>query len=205
MAPESAPLQIHIHLVDGNVLRYEQHDPIAKEAIIKNLQPTKVFDERQIMIAGGYTVTGYSTSAVVRVDLMMEGLPEFRFGPEMANLSEITKDDFNERYRPEEGESLKRKRPWTVGETFSGLAELELLNGTSIFLEFETTLRSKLDQRLVLQHFLSGSGLYCRRHGGGASFINTATVVRWTLFPGPPEAPQNAWIAHFTGAKKIVA
>jgi hypothetical protein len=202
MPAEPGPLQIQLHLVDGNLATYEQTDPIAVGSILREVQPAKVFSERQILIAGGFTVSGYSTASVVRVDFVGEDVPDYRLGPEMNRLEEISRDAFEAGRVAGDDESRKRKRAWTVGETFSGFAELELNNGAFVFLEFESTLRSKLDQRLVLQHFLAGSGLYCKRLGGGASFINTAAVVRWTLFPGPPEAPQNAWVAHYAGASK---
>ena len=197
MVISMTPLEIILHLNDGSVLKYVQDQADIIHATLKKFEPHKVFADPQIIIAGRYTITGYRSSAVARIDLVMEGLPPWPFGHDITHMAEIGEDDFKREIESGEDGSRTRERKWRAGDSYHEFAEVELANGTSVYLEIRATYGPTFEQRSVIHKFIAGSGVYCLRHGGGAVFLNPVNIARWTLFPGPPEAPKDALKAHF--------
>lgn len=197
MTTTNSPLKIHVHLTDGRLHTYVHGDPDKARQFLDGLHPRKVFAEPQILIAGEYTVTGYRCSAITRIDLVLDGMPDWSFPNEVAEIREMSEQAFLQKYQPgDEDASKRRQRSWKPGEPVEAFAEFELAGGKKVFMEYLSVREQALEQRAHLQHFIEGP-ITGRRLGGGVLLLNPANVLRWTIFPGPPEAPRTAWSAHF--------
>lgn len=201
MSSVFAELQIQIHLHDGRVMTYQQDDADVAAKILAGVQPAKLFAERQLLIAGAYSLSGFTSDSVVRVDFIIDELPKWPFPHGLTDAVEIPKEEFNRHYVPEDDESLKREKEWKEGEEVHSYGEFELNSGKSVFAEFESVRRGGIEQRQTAHNFLTGSGFHIRRRDRGVMILNPVNIARWTIFPGPPTTPKNAWPAHYKGAE----
>lgn len=196
MSETSSSLEIRIHLTNGNVESFVQSDHAAIRQILDNLQPQKIFSQRNLILAGSFSMTAYACSAITMVELVMDGFPEWPFPHGTKDIREITKDEFWERYRPGQDEKFVREQPRKVGETQVGYSELELTSGKHIYSEVQAEVSPQLDRIHYINQLLSASCVFARRHGGGVTLVNMANVARFGFHPGPPETPKTAWPAH---------
>ena len=195
-ASSPVSLEIHFHLTNGAVEKFVQSDHAAIEAIVGNVQPQRVFTQPHLIVAGKYSMTVYSCSAITRVDFVMEGFPDWPFPLGVEDIQEITEEEFWERFRPEEDEKFLREQARPVGQPTVGWIQVELVSGERVFVEVHTKAVGHLDQLRLITQIFTAASLYARRKGGGISFINPANIVRSTFTPGPAEAPKTAWAAH---------
>jgi hypothetical protein len=184
-------LEIHVHGIDGQVAAFVQSDPAAAAALLAHIQPGRVFTQSHLTIASEHSVTFFPCAAVARIDLVMDTFPDWPFYHGVSNILEITEEEFQERYRPEEREA---EPPGALVVRFT---ELELTSGERLVVEVHSREipRTAVDQAMFVQQILSAPSLYARRLGGGAILLNPAQILRMTVYPGPPETPPNAWAA----------
>jgi hypothetical protein len=121
----------------------------------------------------------------------MEGYPDWEFHFGISEIQEITEEEFRQRYHPEQ---YGPQHPLPPGAPIVAYAEIELADGERTFSEVHTHAEARLpvEQSMYLQQILTAPSLYTRRRGGGAILINPASIVRLTLYPGPPSVPPNA-------------
>lgn len=195
MSAIPSTLEIHVHSVDGHVSRYVQKDPAAVRAVFEHIQPARVFEQRQFVVAGGHSLAIFPCAAIVRVDLVMEGYPDWEFHHSLSLVQQITEEEFRQRYRPE---PAVREPVLPPGAPVIAFAEIELADGERIITEVHTHAEARLpiEQSMFFQQILTAPSLYLRRRGGGAILINPASIVRLTLYPGPPTVPANALAAE---------
>ena len=196
MSAIPSTLEIRIHLVNGKVEKFVQDDPQAIAILLTNIQPAKLFSQPHLVIAGKYSMTLYSCSAITMVELVMDGFPDWTFPLGIEDIRQITEEEFWQRFRPEEDQRFVREQPRKVGEAMVGFMEIELRSGERTFVELHSKVPGKLDQLHVISQLASAPCLYSRRMGGGVSFVNPANIVRFTFNPGPPETSTTAWPAH---------
>jgi hypothetical protein len=184
-------LELHIHSVDGHVARFVQTEPGAVRRLFDHIQPSKIFEQRQLVVASGHSLALFPCTAIVRVDLVMEGFPDWEFHHGISNIQEITEEEFRQRYHPER---IDADPPLPPGAPVVAYAEIELADGERIFSEVHTHVEARLpiEQSMFLQQLLTAPSLYSRRRGGGAIVINPASIVRVTFYPGPLTVPPNA-------------
>ena len=198
----TALLEIHVHLVNGSISRFVQDEPVEIDRILNHIHPEKVFNQPTIVIAGRHSMTALPTSAVARIDFVMDGFPGWEFHRNLKDAVQITHEELRERYIPIAETSTRTDMAVPEGEVVTAFAEAELMGGERLYVEVQLTAdrRTPLERGMLLHQIFTGSSLYARRRGGGGILINPANVVRITLYPGPPETPPNAWPArHLTG------
>src|SRR5579872_7018018 len=132
-------LEIHIHLVDGSIGRFVQDDPAEARKLLEAIQPGKVFQQRDLVIAGRYSLTVYPCTAVARVDFIMDGHPGWPFHRNVRDAMQITHEEFQERFLPTAKDEERTARIVTPGETVVAYAEAELLNAERLFVELRLT------------------------------------------------------------------
>lgn len=193
-----AKLEIQVHLSDGSINRFTQTEPDKIRQTLDNIQPERVFAQRQIILSTESSLTVYPSSAVARLDLVMDGFPGWAFHHNVCDIEEITPGEFHERIA-------------LIGDTChpyvesSGsrhvYGEMELTNGERLFREVHLRPQNAdaqpdilgIEQSLFLQQMFSLPGLYCKRNGGGAVLVNSAHLLRMTFYPHLATAPENAW------------
>jgi hypothetical protein len=187
-------LELHVHSVDGHVARFRQNDAAAVLTLLDHIQPGRIFSQRHLMIVGGGSLNVFPSAAVARVDLVMNGFPDWQFHWGITDVLEITEAEFQQRYHPED-EGQGQPPP---GAPVVAYGEMELVNGARIFAEVHTHVEVRLpvEQGLFVQQILTAPSLYGRRRGGGAFLINPAHIVRLAFYPGPSTTPPNALAAE---------
>jgi hypothetical protein len=196
--PALASVEIQIHLIDGSVSRFVVDKPGAAPDLIASIQPNKLFTQRNILIAGSRSMTAYPTAAVARVDFVMDGFPGWQFYHNLQDVMQITHEEFLARFNPENVDVDRTDRVVVPGDTSVAWGDIELNNAERLYTEarFVAQPAMPIDRSMLFEQLFESHYLYSRRRGGGAILINPANIVRLTFYPGPPETPRNAWVAH---------
>jgi hypothetical protein len=191
MSAIPSSLELHIHSLDGHVARFVQTEPEAVRRLFEHIQPGHIFEQRQLVVTSRHSMAIFPCAAIVRVDLVMEGFPDWEFHHGISNIQEITEEEFGQRYQPER---YHADHPLPPGAPVIAYAEIELAEGERIFSEVHTHIEARLpvEESIFLQQILSAPSLYSRRRGGGAILVNPASIVRLTFYPGPLTTPPNA-------------
>ena len=189
-------LEIRVHLINGDVSRFVQDDPEAAAALLSGIDPTRLFEQRELIIQDHGATTVFPWSAVVRVDLVMNDYPKWPFPHGVDRVVEITAEEFQEKYTHHTTHSLPDERP-LAGTPLTTYVEAELINREKLYLAVHGRVELEglipVDQSLRLHRFLHGPALYCQRKGSGAILINAESIVRLIYCPRPPETLPNAW------------
>jgi hypothetical protein len=191
MSALPAYVEIHVHSIDGYVSAFVQNDSEAVRRLLDHVQPNKIFEQRQLVVASAHSMTVFPCASIARVDLVMDGYPDWEFHFGVSSVQEITEEEFRQRYRPRRDPDPRLLPP---GAPVTVFAEIELANGERLFTEIHTHLEARLplEQSIFFQQLLTAPSLYSRKLGGGAILLNPATIVRLTFYPGPPNTPPNA-------------
>src|SRR5438128_1933514 len=91
-------LELHVHSVDGHVARFGQNDAAAVLTLLDHIQPGRIFSQRHLMIVGGGSLNVFPSAALARVDLVMNGFPDWPFHWGITDVREITETEFRQRY-----------------------------------------------------------------------------------------------------------
>lgn len=187
------PLEIHIHLEDRRITKYVQSDPESARNILDHIQPGKFFAQRQLIIQGIQSMTALQCSRIVRVDLITSDPPHWPFHNQTESITEISEQEFAERYRPGGPIALPSGQVGTL------YAEMEMTSSERIFFELRVHGQSEeilpLDQGVFIQQMFAGTGMHAHRRGGGWILVNPANILRFTTYPGPQSAPPGSWRA----------
>jgi hypothetical protein len=190
-------LEIQVSLSNGKVYHFVQNDPTIVQKTLDHIQPNKLFSPANLSIGGDHSLSTVLSSAVVRIDLIGNNLPEWPFYHGTANIEQITPQQFQERYRPEDFTPARVETAQINQDLISVFGEIELLNGDHLLLQVHTHLQMRLplEQGIFIQQLFTASGLHARRQDGGYIFLNPHNIACLTLHPGPPDIPPGAWVA----------
>jgi hypothetical protein len=177
-------LCLNIHPVEGPVSSFVEEDPDAIDRLLEKLHPARIFAHRHLLITDDHSITIFPCKAIARVDLLMEGAPPWPFEGGIADLVEITEEEFARRARPGQDERPGLGR---AGGPVAALAEIELANRERLFWEIHLDRKPRLtlEQSLFWRYLPPPPSMHCRRREGGAVIVNPAQVVRWSYYPGP--------------------
>jgi hypothetical protein len=196
--------EILVYGIDSHVSRFAVSDPQASRHLLERVHPARVFAQRNLVLTGDTSTTIFPCAAVVRVDLIMDGYPDWSFHHHVSDMVEITEAEWQEQFHPE-GMTRLRANPPKVGDPFTLLTDITLANAERIFVQCELHVpelieapiwtMTPLDHSLMAQHLLTEPSVYIRRRGGGAILLNSANVVRLNFHSGLVDIP-NAWPAN---------
>lgn len=184
-------LEIHVHLVNGHVEKFNQLDPDKLREHFRDLQPNKIFSLRHLSIDTPDGVFAYPTHAICRIEYLMDWTPAWA-QTKGRDVTVITAEEFRENRKESRltREDIKGLKP---GDNFTGHSVVELENGDKVYLRLETTVPAKLDQRLIIAQILQSGTLMGKLKEGGVGFINGDKIVRIAFYPGVPELSPDAW------------
>ena len=192
-------LEIRIHGADGQSETFVQDDTVIADAILKNAQPGRLFGLEKIVIAGTHSLTAFVPAKVLRIDFVQEGLACWAFPTGIIDAIELSENEFRSKVHLDDLDNLqKRAQVRTPGDFAVGFLDIEMLGGGHIFLGVEFVVGLPLEQLQRLNLLLSTPSVHFRLREGGFAALNLAHLVRFTVYPGPPQAPANAWPAHHT-------
>jgi hypothetical protein len=207
MSDVAAPLEIHVHLVDGSIIGFQQPDPELAKQIIASTRPEKLFSQPQLRLAGEAYATLFPMAAVARLDFIGEELAGWGDGRELSHMEQITKEEF-EQHRLDAGPRPPREGQEPPGdEPLILYREIVLTNGERVYSAAHLSpprehaadgpRAAAIDLSMMIRHELDGPALGCRRAGGGVILINPHNVLRLTVHPGPPEVAPGSWAAEW--------
>lgn len=193
---QSERLEIQICMVDGGQFDYfvEEQDEVAR--ILQSIQSTRVFTQKQILLAGLYSMAGFQAEDITRLDLITSSPPEWPQSRGIRELQEVSEEILDRRALPRQHDMRREEAVARPGEVLETFAEFAMADGRRICLRMVTDADGAIDRRTQLTQFFSGPGFHLSRRGGGVSLINPRHILRWVLYPGPAEVPASAWRAH---------
>lgn len=195
--PQKSLLEIHVHLEDGRVTKFEQNDPLLAQKLLDNLQPTRLFAQKILLFGSTDSLNAFQLTQVVRIDLIASNVPDYPFYNGVLDIQQITPDEFKQRYHPQTFVALRQAAQDSPGEPITVFSEMELVNGERVFMQVCVKLEERLplEQGIFVSQLFSAHGLHGRRRDGGILIINPANIVRFTLYPAPPAVPPGTWEA----------
>ncbi len=192
------PLEIHIHLEDGRIVRFVQQDAELAKQQLAHLQPTKLFAQPLIMLGGADSLTTFQMTQVARIEFIAEHTPDYPFYNGVLDIQQITPDEFRARYSAKTFAALRQEAQTIPDKPITVFSEMELVNGERLFFQVcvKVEERLPLEQGMFVSQLFGAHGLHARRSGGnGISVVNPANIARFTLYPSPPILPPGTWQA----------
>ena len=190
-------MEIRIHTCGGSVETFCQDDPVLADRILKEIRPATVFAADVITIAGDYSLTTFAASRVNRVDLVAKDFALWKHPADILDVVELTEDEFRERSHLDDPVRLeKRQSPKQPGEFALVFGEVEMADGSRIFLAAKIMVALPVERLQRLRTLFSAPAVHFRLRQGGATILNLKNLVRVTFNPGPDRAPIGAWPAH---------
>ena len=186
-------MEILLHTIDGGVTRLVQDDDALAEQIFQSIHPNRLFSQPHLTVVAGGALHSFSTSAIARIDILTDKVFEFPLPENIVSIRAISTPEFQERF-PFDG------LPKRSGHT-SVFAEFAIVKSAPQFVEITLLHRPRLenganpiDSSLALQHRLASSVFFFEREGGVA-LLNSAHLLRMSLYPAPLTPPAGAWVA----------
>lgn len=193
---EARPLEIRFQLVDGSVANFFQPDPETAESIWSRIKVAHPFARPRIVVADEYSKSVFVCSQINRIDFVFEGSDLSQIPKDHTELVELSEREFRARVPVEEPQRLdKRVRPRRAGDLLVSFLHLRMRGGSHVYLMKEALIRLPVENYSFMQRFLSGGSYSIRLRGGGHGFLNLANLVGYTVYPGVPEIPNDAWMA----------
>ena len=191
------PLEIHIHLEDGRIVRFIQQDEELARQQLAHLQPTKLFAQPLMMFGSADSLTMFQLSQVARVEFIAEKTPDYPFYHAVLDIQQITPDEFRARYHPQTFATLREKALATPDIPITVFSEMELVNGERLFFQVcvKVTERLPLEQGIFVSQLFNAHGIHARLPGGGIVIVNPANIARFTIYPSPSTLPPGTWQA----------
>ncbi|EEF62906.1 hypothetical protein [Pedosphaera parvula] len=189
-------LQIRFHLADGSIQEFLQDNETAARRIFENLRPAQLFKQARIMIAGTYSMTAFIPSHISKIDLVAADLACWEFPAKLSDVVELSEAKFRELSGLDTETLEKRGQTRIPGDSFVAFLDLEMRSAKHVYLMIEGAVDLPAERFSRLQLLLSNTHLHARLPEGGLCIVNLANLVRFTVYPGPAEAPMDAWCAH---------
>lgn len=189
-------MEIVLYLVDGSIHRFKQDDASSIAKILDSLQPPRVFNQKQLLIAGSYFTAGYPTATITRLDLVGGDVGSLRHSVGIVDIEEISERELDLYAKPRFSDTRRSEVVVNVGEATDTVAEINLTDTQRIGLKVRYQAEAAIDRRQLLNSFTGGHPIHARRRGGGLVFINPANVIRFAFYPGLPDMPPTSLPLH---------
>ena len=197
MKIKTSPLEIRIHGVRGTVETFIQPDAALADRIFKSVKPARLFAANKVVIAGTYSLTAFVPARLTRIDFIAEGVACWKFPVGISDLIELSEDEFREHaHRGDPEHSEKRDQRRVSGDLHVGFLEIEMVGGQHVFLGLESLVELPAERLKRVNFLLSAPSLHFRLRQGGIGVLNLGNLARFTAYPGPSQAPADAWPAH---------
>ena len=190
-------LTIRFHLADGSLQTFFQENETAAQRILQSLRPAQLFKQGRIMLAGTYSMTAFVPAHLTKVDFVCQDFGGWEFPSGLSDIVELGEPAFRESSGLDDPvRQEKRNHQHQPGDPTVTFIDLEMASGRHYYLMIGGVSDLPAERFSRLQLLLSGSNLHARIPEGGVTLFNLGKLVRFTIYPGPREAPIDAWPAH---------
>jgi len=190
MINTAAVLEIRVHLEDGHVIKFMQHDPLIASDILEAIHPNHLFTAPQLLIGSDHVLTAFQPRLLIRVDIITALEPSWASSSLALNTREITEDEFDTRCHPDSDIQLLPNQELVVFGVW------ETIHGNRIFLQTHLTgleeKRLPVEVGLLIQKVMTSNGLLARGREVDYLILNPARMLRYTSYVGLQEMPVNA-------------
>ncbi|MEO8426540.1 MAG: hypothetical protein ABI651_05430 [Verrucomicrobiota bacterium] len=188
---------IRVHLTDGSVESFAQDDEAEAQKLWDKIEPSRLFAQSRLVLAGEHSKSVYVTAQIVRVDFIQESNECWEFPGGYSDIVELSEEDFRKHARLDQPERMaRRNEPTPVGDLLVSFLKLHLAGGKPLFLMIEFPVKLPVENHSFMQFMLSKSGFHMRLCGGGIGVVNLANLLGYTIYPGVPQLPADTWLAE---------
>lgn len=190
-------LEIRFHFADGSRETFVQPDVDMAENILRQINPSDLFTQPRIVIADDYSKSVFVCSQINRIDFVHAGDGFSHIPDDHVDLVELTEAEFH-RHVPLKNPSRldKRAQHRRVGDLQVSFHNLRMRGGSHVYLMKETLVKLPAESQSYMQRWLSKGALAVRLPRGGQSVLNLANLIGYSVYPGVPEIPSDAWMAQ---------
>jgi hypothetical protein len=195
--PAKPGFLIRVHLTDGSVESFAVVDKTEAEKIWEAVDPSRLFTQPRLVLAGEHSKSVYACAQILRVDFVQETFECWQFPGGYADVVELSEDDFRKHaHLDQPARMAKRKHPTPVGDLLVSFLKLHMTGGRPIFLMVELPVKLPAESQSFMQFLLSKSGFHMRLAGGGTGVVNLAHLAGYSAYPGVPQVPSDSWLAE---------
>jgi hypothetical protein len=188
---------IRVHLTDGSVESFAQSDEVEAQKLWDKIEPSHLFTQSRLVLAGEHFKSVYVTEKIVRVDFIQKSNECWEFPGGYSDIVELTEEDFRKHARLDQPELMaKREQPTPVGDLLVSFVKLHLADGKPLFLMIEFPVKLPVENHAFMQFMLSKKGFHMRLCGGGIGVVNLGNLLGYTIYPGVPQVPADSWIVE---------
>lgn len=192
---QKTALVIRVHLTDGSVDSFAQMDEVEAEKLWDKIEPSRLFSQPRLVLAGEHSKSVFVTAQIVRVDFVQAGNECWDFPGGYADVVELSEEDFRRHAHLDQPESMaKRNEPTPVGDLLVSFLKLNLAGGKPLFLMVEVPVKLPAENHSFMHFMLSKSGLHMRLREGGIGVVNLANLLGYVVYPGVPQIPADTWL-----------
>jgi hypothetical protein len=188
---------IRVHLTDGSVESFAQNDEGEAQKLWDKIEPSRLFTQPRLVVAGEHSKSVFVTTQIVRVDFIRASNDCWEFPGGYSDIVELSEDDFREHARLDKPELMpKRAQPTPVGDLLVSFVSLHLAGAKALFLMIEFPVRLPIESHSFMQFMLSKGAFHMRLCGGGIGVVNLGNLLGYTVYPGVAQIPADSWLAE---------
>jgi hypothetical protein len=188
---------IRVHLTDGSVESFAPRDEAQAQAIWERIEPSHLFAQPRVVLAGEHYKSVFVSSHILRVDFIQESFECWQFPGGYADVVELSEAEFKKHAHLDQPELMaKREQPTPIGDLLVSFLKLRMVGGTSLFLMAEFPVKLPAENQSFMQFLLAKGGFHMRLRGGGIGVINLANLAAYTVYPGVAQVPSDTWLAE---------
>ncbi len=188
---------VRVHLTDGSVESFSQPDEAIAREIWQSVEPSRLFTQPRLVIAGTHSKSVFVPSEIVRIDFIKQGYTCWAFPEGYADVVELSEADFRNHAHLDQPELMpKREQPTPVGDLLVSFLKLSFKSNPPIFLMMELSVKLPAENQSFMRFLLSKTGFHMRLRGGGIGVVNLANLAGYTVYPGVAQIPADSWIAE---------
>jgi len=110
-------------------------------------------------------------------------------------MVELTEAEFRERaFLDDPARAEERDQPRPVGDLLVSFIELLFVGNTRVFVMVEGLVKLPTESHTFMNFLLSKRGAQVRQRSGGVAVLNLANLVRYSVYPGVKELPEDTWL-----------
>lgn len=190
-------MEIRVHVKDGEEFSFVQKDEELIDRILSTINPFRLFQREQIVIQGATTTIGFSAKSIECIEFLTDRKLDWPSAGGLEDVVSLSEESFSMESERRAGQDMRKVQiAVKKGDIVDGLGIYVMESGKRFYFIYSIKVHGRLDARKRIQYFLDSWGFPARRESGGYLLINPKNISQWSLHPGPPVAPTDAWYVN---------
>ncbi len=185
---------VRIHLTDGSIESFAPTDEAEAQKLWDKIEPSRLFTQSRLVLAGKYSKSVFATAHVLRVDFIQDSYECWKFPGGYSDVVELAGAEFRKLAHLGQPKLMaKRDQLTPVGDLLVSFLKLNLAGARPLFLMVEFPVGLPAENQSFMQFMLSKAGFHLRLRGGGIGVVNLAHLAGYTVYPGVAQVPADTW------------